>query len=376
MPQLVLVITVDVCLIVSYSHPRDWSQVLFLGTSSNQRANTMTTNNNAIERLYRYLYVDEIPLAPPKPKTAQVIEPKQAPTPLQKPVDEPSQNQNDSNQNKSNKLVVLLWVTVLTVMSILIVNALRVNQNGIIEFVYNETPLESILPSQVLKDKIALMEASASFLPIQDLINKITSKEASVVSKTLSLSDLMTRGKNVYNANCASCHQLNGKGISGVFPAIAGSRIALGDVNKSIELVMNGKRGTAMMAYSPQLNDIDLAAVVTYQRNVMGNKTDDTVQPWDIKVARHTLIESIDVKNEISSGTFLLNPRNLFHAKLIQQRLADHGFYKSRVDGIWGKGSSKSLTAYKKSQGIHTTIIWDLTIQHRLFGAPDSNKSH
>ncbi len=71
-----------------------------------------------------------------------------------------------------------------------------------------------------------------------------------------------------------------------MFPALKGSAIATGDVAKHIDVVVNGVSGTAMQAFGPQLNDADLAALVTYERNAWGNDTGDLVQPADIKAAR------------------------------------------------------------------------------------------
>ncbi|MEN8107117.1 MAG: cytochrome c oxidase subunit II [Pseudomonadota bacterium] len=100
------------------------------------------------------------------------------------------------------------------------------------------------------------------------------------------MDDLVARGESVYNTNCAACHQANGQGIPGVFPAIAGSAIATGDVAGHMDIVMNGKTGTAMQAFGAQLNDVDLAAVMTYQRNAFGNDAGDMVQPSDIAATR------------------------------------------------------------------------------------------
>jgi cytochrome c oxidase subunit 2 len=71
-----------------------------------------------------------------------------------------------------------------------------------------------------------------------------------------------------------------------MFPALKGSAIATGDVSKHIDIIVNGKPGTAMQAFGPQLNDADIAALVTYERNAWGNDTGDVVQPADIKAAR------------------------------------------------------------------------------------------
>ena len=96
----------------------------------------------------------------------------------------------------------------------------------------------------------------------------------------------MDHGKGVYATSCAACHQANGAGIPNVFPGLAGSPIAIGDVAKHIDVVVNGVSGTAMQAFGAQLNDADLAALVTYERNAWGNDTGDVVQPADIKAAR------------------------------------------------------------------------------------------
>jgi len=98
--------------------------------------------------------------------------------------------------------------------------------------------------------------------------------------------ELMERGEQVYNSSCAACHQANGQGLPGAFPALAGGKITTGPVAAHIDIVMNGKAGTAMAAFGAQLSDADMAAVITYERNAWGNDTGDVVQPGDIKAAR------------------------------------------------------------------------------------------
>jgi cytochrome c oxidase subunit 2 len=105
-------------------------------------------------------------------------------------------------------------------------------------------------------------------------------------SKTYELGEMMARGEQVYLANCAACHQANGAGIPGAFPAINGSKVASGPIADHASLVMNGVAGTAMSAFAGQLSDADLAAVVTYQRNAWDNKSGDMVQPVEIAALR------------------------------------------------------------------------------------------
>ncbi|MEM7207615.1 MAG: cytochrome c oxidase subunit II [Pseudomonadota bacterium] len=98
--------------------------------------------------------------------------------------------------------------------------------------------------------------------------------------------ELIARGEGVYNTNCIACHQAGGQGIPGAFPAITGSPIATGDASEHAALVINGVVGTAMAAYGQQLSDIELAAVVTYQRNALGNSVGDAIQPTDVAAIR------------------------------------------------------------------------------------------
>lgn len=105
---------------------------------------------------------------------------------------------------------------------------------------------------------------------------------AELAKLTFTLEEQMERGKKVYETNCAACHQSNGAGIPPSFPALKGSAIALGPIEKHIEVVVKGAPGTAMQAYGEQLSAVDLAAVVTYERNAWGNDTGDNVSAKDI----------------------------------------------------------------------------------------------
>ncbi|MGY8625435.1 cytochrome c oxidase subunit II [Chromobacterium violaceum] len=106
-------------------------------------------------------------------------------------------------------------------------------------------------------------------------------------NKVWKLEDLKARGEKVYAQNCVPCHQANGKGIPGTFPALDGSPIATGDKAGHIEIVLfGGKKNPAMAAWGKQLSDTDIAAVITYERNSWGNHTGQAVQPKEVKAAR------------------------------------------------------------------------------------------
>lgn len=101
----------------------------------------------------------------------------------------------------------------------------------------------------------------------------------------VSMADLMQKGEKVYLNTCAVCHQPNGEGMPPTFPALKGGKIVTGPAGAHIDQVLNGKPGTAMQAFKDQLNDEDLAAVITYERNSWGNKS-DMVTPAQCKEAR------------------------------------------------------------------------------------------
>lgn len=101
----------------------------------------------------------------------------------------------------------------------------------------------------------------------------------------LSKDDLMQRGEKAYAAHCASCHMANGEGMPPVFPALKGGELTTGAVAGHIDIVLNGKPGTAMDSFA-HLGDEDLAAIITYERNAWGNDVGDLVQPGDIRAAR------------------------------------------------------------------------------------------
>ena len=105
-------------------------------------------------------------------------------------------------------------------------------------------------------------------------------------NKQWSLDELKARGEKVYAANCVACHQASGKGNPPVFPALDGSKVVNGPKEGQMDVVMNGRPGTAMAPFAKQLNDTELAAVITFTRNNWGNKTGDSVQPAEVKAAR------------------------------------------------------------------------------------------
>ena len=123
----------------------------------------------------------------------------------------------------------------------------------------------------------------AAWISEQEEIQRIAKEEEQrLLSMNMDMAELMSVGERVYNTACAACHMPNGEGLPGVFPALKGSDIALNDMEKHIDVVVNGVAGTAMQAYAKQLSLKELAAVITYERNAWGNDTGETVQAKDV----------------------------------------------------------------------------------------------
>jgi len=115
---------------------------------------------------------------------------------------------------------------------------------------------------------------------------QMVASAAESADKEWTQDDLIAHGQKVYQASCAACHGAEGKGVPNVFPALTGSAITTGPLADHLDIVMNGKAGTAMQAFAAQLNDLDIAAVVTFERNGLGNSVGDMVQPAAVKDLR------------------------------------------------------------------------------------------
>jgi cytochrome c oxidase subunit II len=118
-----------------------------------------------------------------------------------------------------------------------------------------------------------------------DAKKKEIAAKADDPSKVWELDALVARGEKVYSANCAACHQANGKG-AGPIKALDGSAVVTDkDHIKQITVLLNGQNNGAMPAWK-QLSDTEIAAVVTYTKNSWSNKTGQMVQPAEIVAAR------------------------------------------------------------------------------------------
>jgi mono/diheme cytochrome c family protein len=91
---------------------------------------------------------------------------------------------------------------------------------------------------------------------------------------------VMAAGAAIYRDQCSACHGLEGRGVAKLFPSIADSSMVRStDPTTAIRIVLRGARsvGTAseptapgMPSYGRQLDDSQVAAVLTYMRNMWG----------------------------------------------------------------------------------------------------------
>ncbi|MBT8446713.1 MAG: cytochrome c oxidase subunit II [Gammaproteobacteria bacterium] len=123
-------------------------------------------------------------------------------------------------------------------------------------------------------------------VPKDEYLAWVDEQKADAVARTAmdqrnwSADDLVATGEKVYQANCVACHQADGQGVPGLFPALTDSAVVDGDVSAHARLVLDGRAQTAMPSFRGQLSNAEIAAVVSYQRQRWGNG--EMLQPTDV----------------------------------------------------------------------------------------------
>jgi len=136
-------------------------------------------------------------------------------------------------------------------------------------------------------------------LPMEEYKAWVTAKKDELAKasagadKEWTKDELVATGKTVYEKNCAVCHQASGAGLPPAFPALTGGKITTAPIfgadgqylkDSHLDRVLNGVR--VMPAWKSLLNDTEIAAVITYERNALGNSVGDVLQPSQVKAAR------------------------------------------------------------------------------------------
>jgi cytochrome c oxidase subunit 2 len=118
-----------------------------------------------------------------------------------------------------------------------------------------------------------------------DVEKKALAAKADDPAKVWTAQDITARGEKVYAANCAACHQANGKGAGPIKPLDGSALVLSDDKNAQIAVLLNGRTNLGMPSWK-QLSDTELAAVITYTKNNWSNKTGQLVQPSEVAAAR------------------------------------------------------------------------------------------
>lgn len=104
--------------------------------------------------------------------------------------------------------------------------------------------------------------------------------------KKWTVDELKQAGEGLYSANCAACHQADGKGNAAMkAKALDGSAVVNGQKGALVAVLLKGRPGTLMSGFD-RLSDVELAAIATYTRNSWGNKSGDVLLPADVKAGR------------------------------------------------------------------------------------------
>lgn len=136
---------------------------------------------------------------------------------------------------------------------------------------------------------------------VEDVYAATTNQPAA--QKAMTKDELMSLGEEKYNSYCSACHQVNGRGMPPLYPALKNSSVAVGNpISRHIALILNGVPGSAMQPYKDQLTDEEIAAITTYERNAWDNNTGDLIQPADVADVRKGEIQSPTMVNKAQAG--------------------------------------------------------------------------
>jgi nitrite reductase (NO-forming) len=111
----------------------------------------------------------------------------------------------------------------------------------------------------------------------------------------LTLEQQIKAGEAHFNGTCSVCHQSNGQGLEGVFPPLAGSDLLASTPKRAITIALNGLTGpitvngkvyNSVMPPMSQLNDDEIANILTYVTHSWGNKGAAAFSADEIRAVR------------------------------------------------------------------------------------------
>ena len=159
---------------------------------------------------------------------------------------------------------------------------------------YSLTPLVLLgnMCSGVFFGSIYMAHNSVRFDPL--VVNEHAKREKPGAAGPVALTRAQL-GKKTFTSICATCHQLNGKGVPGQFPPLAGSEWAQGNEERVIRIVLHGLSGpitvesqefnNVMAPLGAVLKDEQIANVLSYVRSEWDNKAPE-VQPETVAKVR------------------------------------------------------------------------------------------
>jgi nitrite reductase (NO-forming) len=158
--------------------------------------------------------------------------------------------------------------------SILVDHALfRAFNKGALGMIKTEGPDNKAVYSGKEVDSVYLGDKAVSATPVAEAAT-------ASASGALTLKQQIGAGAALYNGTCSVCHQANGEGLPAVFPPLAKSDYLKADSNRAISAVLNGLSGpvkvngkdfNSVMPPMSQLNDDEVAHILTYVLNSWGN---------------------------------------------------------------------------------------------------------
>jgi nitrite reductase (NO-forming) len=165
----------------------------------------------------------------------------------------------------------------------------RAFNKGALAILKAEGPENKTVYSGKEVDSVYLGDKAANLAPV-------TAARAAEASGTLTKEQQIKAGQARFTGTCSVCHQDNGQGIPNVFPPLAGSDFLMADKQRAVGIVLNGLTGkvtvngntfNSVMPPMSQLNDDELANILTYVRNTWGN-TGEAVSADEVKHIRET----------------------------------------------------------------------------------------
>ena len=150
---------------------------------------------------------------------------------------------------------------------------LRAFNKGALALLKAEGPANKAIYSGKEVDSVYLGDKAANLAVVSEA-------RAAAASGTLTKEQQIKAGESRFTGTCSVCHQNNGEGLPNVFPPLARSDFLMADKQRAIGIVLNGLSGpvtvngnkfNSVMPPMSQLNDDELANILTYVRNSWGN---------------------------------------------------------------------------------------------------------